>query len=124
MNKLLAVSVLALMLGLNGVASAGYQEPSSVRGGFTGPGLEVSTVAEAAKLGDDTPVVVVGHIEKSLGDEKYLFKDASGAITVEIDDDDWNGLNVTPQDLIEIRGEVDKDLFDTKIDADSVMLKK
>ena len=50
-------------------------------------------------------------------------KDASGAITVEIDDDDWNGLNVTPQDLIEIRGEVDKDLFDTKIDADSVMLK-
>ena len=84
----------------------------------------MSTVAEAAKLGDDTPVVVVGHIEKSLGDEKYLFKDASGAITVEIDDDDWNGLNVTPQDLIEIRGEVDKDLFDTKIDADSVMLKK
>ncbi len=63
-------------------------------------------------------------MKKSLGDEKYLFKDASGAITVEIDDDDWNGLNVTPQDLIEIRGEVDKDLFDTKIDADSVMLKK
>ena len=27
------------------------------------------------------------------------------------------------KDLIEIRGEVDKDLFDTKIDADSVMLK-
>ena len=80
MNKLLAVSVLALMLGLNGVASAGYQEPSSVRGGFTGPGLEVSTVAEAAKLGDDTPVVVVGHIEKSLGDEKYLFKDASSRL--------------------------------------------
>ncbi len=124
MNKLLAVSVLALMLGLNGLASAGYQEPSSARGGFTGPGLEVSTVAEAVKLGDDTSVVVVGHIEKSLSDEKYLFKDASGAITVEIDDDDWNGLNVTPQDLIEIRGEVDKDLFDTKIDADSVMLKK
>ncbi len=38
MNKLLAVSVLALMLGLNGLASAGYQEPSSARGGFTGPG--------------------------------------------------------------------------------------
>lgn len=124
MNKLLTVSVLALMLGLSGAASAGYREPSSARGGFTGPGLEVSTVAEVAKLSDDTPVVVVGHIEKSLGDEKYLFKDASGAMTVEIDDDDWNGLNVTPQDLIEIRGEVDKDLFDIKIDADRVMLKK
>lgn len=124
MNKLLTVSVLALMLGLNGAAFAGYQGPSTVRGGFTGPGLEVSTVAEAAKLSDDTPVIIVGSIEKSLGDEKYLFKDASGAITVEIDDDDWNGLNVTPQDLIEIRGEVDKDLFNIKIEADVVTLKK
>ena len=59
------------------------------RGGFTGPGLSVSTVAEANKMSDDQPVVLVGQIQQSLGDEKYLFKDASGTITIEIDDEDW-----------------------------------
>lgn len=123
MKKVIAVSALALMLGMSGGAFAQYNGPSA-RGGFSGPGPAVSTVAEAAKLGDDTPVVLVGNIEKSLGDEKYLFKDASGSITVEIDNDDWRGVNVTPENVIEIRGEVDKELFDIKIDVDTVTLKK
>ena len=80
--------------------------------------------AEALKLNDDTPVVLVGQIEKSLGDEKYLFKDASGSVTVEIDNEDWRGVTVTPKDTIVIQGEIDKDFFKTEIDVDSVALKK
>jgi uncharacterized protein (TIGR00156 family) len=34
----------------------------------------------------------------------YLFKDATGEITLDIDDYRWNGLNVTPNDTVEIRG--------------------
>ena len=101
-----------------------YQGAMAPRGGFTGPGLSVSTVAEANKMSDDQPVVLVGQIQQSLGDEKYLFKDASGTITIEIDDEDWRGVNVTPEDTIEISGEVDKDLFDIKVDVNTVKLKK
>ena len=86
--------------------------------------MEPSTVAQVLTYSDDTPVVVNGQIEKSLGNEKYLFKDSTGSVTIEIDDEDWRGLNVTPKDTITIRGEIDKDLFKTEIDVDSVSLKK
>ncbi len=124
MNKLVAVSALALMLGFAGAAHAQYNGAAAPRGGFTGPGLAVSTAAEAAKMGDDQPVVLQGKIKQSLGNEKYLFQDASGEITIEIDDDDWRGLSVGPEDTIEISGEVDKELFDVKVDVDTVQLKK
>ena len=124
MNKLVAVSAFALMLGFSGGAYAQYHGATAPRGGFTGPGLAVSTVAEASKMSDDQPVVLEGKIKQSLGDEKYLFQDQSGEITIEIDDDDWRGLSVGPEDTIEISGEVDKELFDVKVDVDTVKLKK
>ena len=126
MNKLVAVSALALMLGFAGAAEAQYNGAAAPaqQGGFEGPGLAVSTVAEAAKMSDDQPVVLEGKIKQSLGDEKYLFHDASGEITIEIDDEDWRGVNVTPEDTIEISGEVDKEMFDVKVDVNSVKLKK
>lgn len=114
MNKLLSATVLTFALGFSTAAWAGFQ----------GPGVAPSTVAEALKMKDDTPVVLIGQIEKSLGHEKYQFKDASGTVTVEIDDDDWRGVDVKPQDVVIIKGEVDKDMFSTEIDVDSVELKK
>ena len=125
MNKFLTASVLALSVTLSGSALAsGFQGGAVPAGGFQGPGLEPSTVAQVLTYSDDTPVVVNGQIEKSLGNEKYLFKDSTGSVTIEIDDEDWRGLNVTPKDTITIRGEIDKDLFKTEIDVDSVSLKK
>ena len=124
MNKFISASAFVVALGLSANAFAtGFQGPQNM-GGFQGPGLEPSSVSEALKLNDDTPVVLVGQIEKSLGDEKYLFKDATGSVTIEIDNDDWRGVNVTPKDTIVIQGEVDKDFFKTEIDVDSVALKK
>ena len=124
MNKFITASAFVVALGLSTSALAsGFTGPQQA-GGFQGPGLAPSSVAEALKLNDDTPVVLVGQIEKSLGDEKYLFKDASGSVTVEIDNEDWRGLTVTPKDTIVIQGEIDKDFFKTEIDVDSVALKK
>ena len=121
MNKFLATSVLALSVTLSGSALAsGFQ----AGGGFQGPGVQPSTVAQALEMRDDSAVVLNGQIEKSLGNEKYLFKDATGSITVEIDNDDWRGLNVTPQDTVTIQGEIDKDLFKTEVDVDTISLKK
>lgn len=133
MKKVLSATALALVMGLSSAVMAqGYQGPAApggyngpaYAGGFQGPGLSTVTVADAVKMSDDTPVVLEGKIEKSLGKEKYLFKDNSGSVTIEIDNEDWRGQTVTPADTIVIKGEVDKDFFKTEIDVDVVELKK
>ena len=53
-----------------------------------------------------------------------MFKDSTGSVTVEIDDEDWRGLDVKPQDMVTIKGEVDKEMFSTEIDVDYIELKK
>ncbi len=119
MKNILTVSVLALVLGF----SANAMAQNNMGGGYTGPSAATVSVAEALKLGDDAPVVMVGKIEKSLGGEKYLFNDGTATVTVEIDNDDWRGLTVNENDTVEIRGEVSKDFMEFEIDADSVTKK-
>lgn len=124
MNKILSVSALVISLALSSSAMAGFKPQVQNAGGFQGPGISVSTVAEALKLGDDSAVVLEGKIEKSLGKERYVFSDATGSVNVEIDDDDWNGITVTPQNIVIIKGEVEKDMFKTEIEVDVIELKK
>jgi uncharacterized protein (TIGR00156 family) len=88
--------------------------------GYTGPGLDPITVVEAKNLRDDTPVVLRGKIERFLGDEKYLFSDTSGTITVEIDNRLWTGLSVSQNDTVEISGEVDKDFRGIEIEVSDI----
>ncbi len=96
-------------------------------GGFEGPmagSNNVMTVKQALDLSDNSRVVLKGRIINSLGDEKYTFSDGTAEVIVEIDDEDWSGRKVTPQDTIEIFGELDKEMFEpTKIDVDSFNIK-
>ncbi len=80
-------------------------------GGFKGPGIEMMTVKDISNLKDDAPVRLKGKIERSLGSEQYLFQDSTGSIEVEIKDKKWKGQTVTPNDTVEIFGELDKDLM-------------
>ncbi len=125
MNKFLAVSALAITLGYATFAQAqgGFTGKAQPQGGYTGPTIDTVSVADAKKLSDDTPVVLVGKISKSLGGEKYLFSDGTDTVTIEIDDDDWRGLSVSEKDTVEIRGEVDKDFLSVEIDVDSISKK-
>lgn len=117
----------ALLAALAVIASAQAQTaggfaPAQTGGGFAGPGVggAATTVAEALKLRDDAFVTLQGRIVSALGDEKYVFQDATGSVTVEIDDDEWRGITVTPETTIEITGELDKELFEApKIDVKS-----
>lgn len=52
----------------------------------------------------------------------YLFSDGTGTINVEIDEGDWNGINVNPDDVILIQGEIDRDGNVVSIDVDEVSL--
>ncbi len=123
MNKIL-LTALALSSAISVSFSASAK---NLGGGFTGPvDAKASTsVEEAKQLSDDSYVVLRGKIVKSVGHEKYLFEDKSGSIVIEIDDDDWKGLTVGPNDTVEIRGEVDTHWTKpTNIDVDSVSLAK
>ncbi len=91
---------------------------------YTGPGAntQVTTVAAALDAADDTPVVLQGKIVKRLQDELYEFKDATGTISVEIDDEDWPAQAVSETAMVKLTGEVDRDLMSREIDVKFVEL--
>lgn len=111
----LAVSAMAL-------TSAANAQNNNMGGGFSGPGTEISivTIEQAKGMNDDVMVTLRGNIQQKVGDELYLFSDGSGTINVEIDDDDWNGMNIGPNDMVEIKGEVDKGWTSIEIDVDQI----
>ena len=94
---------------------------ASTGGGFSGPGPDVVTVKQALEMRDDARLSLRGKIVKNLGDETYLFQDATGTIEVEIDHEVWRGLNVTPGDAVVISGEVDRDWTHRSIDVSSIV---
>ncbi|WP_394391833.1 YgiW/YdeI family stress tolerance OB fold protein [Shewanella woodyi] len=120
MRKIVLIS--ALLFASSSVLAA--QSPET-KGGFTGPSsVAVKTVEVALEAKDDTQVLLTGHIVSGLGGEEYQFKDDTGTIIIEIDNRDWNGIEVTPETKIVIQGEVDSGWSYTTIDVDSVQLAK
>ena len=110
MKKILTVSAL---LALSTSALAGFNN--------TGANAAISTVAQAKTLADDSYVTLEGTIVSQVNSDEYIFRDATGDIKVEIDEKDWNGVNVGPNDKIRIHGEVDKELMrDAEIDVKRV----
>lgn len=96
-------------------------------GGFVGAGTSpVITAVTAADRPDESNVRLIGYLIEKLGDEKYVFRDDSGTIVVEIDDDDWNGVTASAGTRVEIFGEVDREWRflrrETGIDVDWVRL--
>jgi uncharacterized protein (TIGR00156 family) len=92
--------------------------------GFNGPGdrPQPATAAEAATLPDDAKVTLSGYIVRSLGDEQYEFRDATGTLVVEIDDDEWQGAEITPNDPVELTGEIDHEGQDLELEVDHIRL--
>lgn len=104
------------------------------QGGFTGPSVSdsnqtvavtdangfITTVAKAKQLDDDSKVTLRGYIVQHLGKDKYLFKDATGQVIIEIDDDNWHGVIVGVNDLVELKGEIDRDENSFEIDVHTV----
>ncbi len=126
MRILTALSLILLLAAPGWAATGGFQSgaPAAGAGGFQGPGgqARVTTVAQAKSARDDAPVVLTGHIvSRAEGDhERYLFRDSTGEIVVDIDDKLFMGRTVTPETTVRLFGEVDKELMErTKIDVKS-----
>lgn len=109
----LALSGAAAAQSAAGGLSGNAQAP---RGGFAGP-LAVVTAEHAKALGDDTQVTLQGQIGSHLGGNHYLFQDASGTVPIEVDSKHWQGQSVSPQDRVQIDGEVEREQGSTTIEV-------
>ncbi|WP_312240147.1 NirD/YgiW/YdeI family stress tolerance protein [Pantoea sp.] len=121
---LLAIMALAATPAL-AAQQGGFVDPNAPaasvkQGGFSGG--DVVTVKQAQGMKDDSWATIRGKIEKRTGDEDYLFRDATGAMTVEIDHKRWEGQTVSPKDTVELTGELDRD--DNAIEMDVKQVKK
>ncbi len=114
------VSLFAIFSAMFAMAANAEFVAVAPAGGFVDGNETIVTVDQVKNLRDDVPVVMMGKIVKSMGDEMYLFEDATGTIRVEIDDDDWRGQTVTPNDTVKLRGEVDAGIFTTEVDVDVI----
>lgn len=123
MNKPLVALSLVLALGTAASVHAQYQGPGS-KPSKAAPQAPMNTVADVLKNGkDDQMVTLVGNVMKQVGREKFLFRDASGEIRIEIDDDAMPTQPFDDKVKVEITGEVEKDfLRSVEIDVKSVKL--
>ena len=98
------ISIIAIM---GAVASFGaYAVPSAMANNNTM--TEVVTVEQVRGMSDNSPVIIQGYILRKNGENSYVFQDTTGTINLEIDEEDWGGLTVSPNDFVEIWGEVDR----------------
>ncbi|WP_432699765.1 YgiW/YdeI family stress tolerance OB fold protein [Kluyvera cryocrescens] len=126
MKKIAAVAVILALASAPAFAAnqGGFSGPTSTTtsqtGGFVGPNGTVTTAANAKSMRDDTWVTLRGNIIERVSDDLYIFKDSSGTVNVDIDHKRWNGQTITPQDVVEIQGEVDKDWNSVEIDVKQI----
>ncbi|MBE6452755.1 MAG: NirD/YgiW/YdeI family stress tolerance protein [Alphaproteobacteria bacterium] len=114
------ISQLAIMIGtclfINSIANAQNMNPPQA------PTPTKTTVEQAKNMPDESFVIMEGTITSNLGDEVYVFTDSTGSINIEIDDEEWNGINPNTDEIIMIQGEIDKDGNIVEIDVEEVMM--
>ncbi|MGE8217891.1 hypothetical protein D3C87_360800 [compost metagenome] len=95
------------------LAAASTLHASDALAGYTGPGATAvaTTVAQARQQRDDHTVLLVGHLVAKVADERYRFKDATGEIEVEIDDEDMPRAPIGATTPVELLGKVDTHRF-------------
>jgi len=131
MKKFLCVLASALLI--TGVAFADFSGPSAYPAqgfqggqGFQGasPSYSVVSIKDVMNMYDDQIAVIQGNIVSRISDDKYLFRDKSGEMVVEIDYKYWGGLQVTEKDQLQLTGKVDKDYEGVTLDVFRVELAK
>ncbi|MDL2210792.1 YgiW/YdeI family stress tolerance OB fold protein [Desulfovibrio sp. OttesenSCG-928-O18] len=113
--SILGTAVLALALAASPASAA------APGGGYSGPGPAVVTVEQARLLSDDSHITLRGKIVQSLGGKKYLFRDATGTVTLEIKHNRWEGRQIGPDQEVEIHGELDKDWTSIEVEVDRIV---
>ena len=71
-------------------------------------------------MNDDERVTIQGTILNKISNDKYTFKDSTGTMTVDIDNDKWSGIASNTKDTLEISGEIEKKLNSTELDVEHI----
>lgn len=138
------VITLATLLGLSSMAVAqGFHDPNAPQssdkprhemkqdrkghkggqGGFFDESIAVKTVSALKEAKDDSIVMLEGKIIKQVGNDEFIFQDATGEVEVEIGRRAWKGQQITPNDTVQIRGKVDQEWNKTEITVKQVIKK-
>ncbi|TCB47644.1 NirD/YgiW/YdeI family stress tolerance protein [Acinetobacter sp. ANC 4779] len=67
----------------------------------------VVTVAKAKTLTDETGVTLKGTIVQHISGDDFEFKDSTGSIVIDVDDDLWKPMQLKAGDKVSIIGEID-----------------
>lgn len=118
MNQATRAVLLSLVFVVS-VASAQFTGPST---GTSRGSPTVTTAAGVASLLEGTDVTLTGHIVAHVRSDHFTFRDASGEVRVEIDDDIWKGRKVGPETRVRITGEVDRDRSGRYVDVEALEL--
>lgn len=123
MNPIRRLSVAWLMvlcfMVVSLTASAQKKRPTPQRKIYTAKEVEKN----ATRLDrTDQLVTIKGYLVKQLDDDKFLFRDATGTLHVEIDDDDFWDFDFNPKTEFIIVGEVDHDLLEpVEVEAERII---
>ena len=100
MYKKVLILSMAMILGFSSLALAR----------FTGPSISGAkhSVSQIANLRVGSYVTLTGNIIAHQRGDYYTFRDSSGTIRVEIENDVWQGRDIGPETRVEILGEVDR----------------
>lgn len=95
--------------------------------GFIGPGAlkTVLTASGVLQAASDAPCVLEGHIVSRVQGRKnrYVFRDGSGEIIVEIKRKVFGAHTVTPENLVRLEGEVEvDDKYPNEMEADTLTI--
>ena len=103
MRTIIAGCTLGLILSLSSQTWAGKDDHVLIQEAAQ----NIVTVSQVAQLSDETGVTLTGQITKHLHSDHYEFKDRSGIISLEIDDDLWHAAGLKVGDHVRVVGEVD-----------------
>ncbi|MEO8325678.1 MAG: NirD/YgiW/YdeI family stress tolerance protein [Nitrospirota bacterium] len=85
---------------------------------FQGTGKSgITKVSAAQEAVDDSRVTLSGTILRQVGEERYLFQDATGTMIVEIDHEDWGNVTLNPETILQESGEIDQEWGTTEIEV-------
>lgn len=125
MKKILLTMWLGLVASLVFAQQGGFTDPtvsdSNQTVAVTDANEILTSVGMVEDLDNDSKVIIRGYILQYLGKDKYLFREPAGIRTViiKIADNNWHGI-IGVNDLVDIKGKINKNKNSFKIDVYSV----
>ena len=121
-KQLLTIITAATISVTSSIALANNQGFNSIP--YQGPGFQpINTVAAALQNAkDDQNVVFTGYIVAQESQERFLFKDPTGEIILDIDDEEWGYIQqtITPTTELTIYGEFERGFASAIVEVDRI----